>query len=122
MRASNSRAEERAQLSLPGVVIGIIGCIIITASSIYTALKMGALPWPSIFTSITALVALRAIGRNSLNEANVTQIIMSAGSMVTSTSFRLGYFLSFRSACTVLPRVALRSAIALSSFFVRVIT
>ena len=82
MRASNSRAEERAQLSLPGVVIGIIGCIIITASSIYTALKMGALPWPSIFTSITALVALRAIGRNSLNEANVTQIIMSAGSMV----------------------------------------
>ena len=69
-------------ISLVGIVIGIIGCIIITASSVYTALKMGALPWPTIFTSITALVLLRAFGHRSLNEANVTQIIMSAGSMV----------------------------------------
>ena len=82
MHARNSRAEERGQLSVAGVVIGLIGCVIITASSVYTALKMGALPWPSIFTSITALVALRALGHDSLNEANVTQIIMSAGSMV----------------------------------------
>lgn len=69
-------------ISLAGVIIGIIGCVIITASSVYTALKMGALPWPTIFTSITALVLLRAFGHNGLNEANVTQIIMSAGSMV----------------------------------------
>ena len=32
--------------------------------------------------SITALVLLRALGHTSLNEANVTQVIMSAGSMV----------------------------------------
>ena len=82
MSAKHERAEERGQLSVAGVVIGLVGCVIITASSIYTALKMGALPWPSIFTSITALVALRALGHSSLNEANVTQIIMSAGSMV----------------------------------------
>lgn len=69
-------------LSLAGIIIGVIGCVIITASSVYTALKMGALPWPTIFTSITALVLLRACGHRSLNEANVTQIIMSAGSMV----------------------------------------
>ena len=68
--------------SITGVIIGILGCIIITASSVYTALKMGALPWPTIFTSVTALVLLRAFGHRSLNEANVTQIIMSAGSMV----------------------------------------
>lgn len=72
----------RGQISAAGILIGCIGCIIITASSVYTALKMGALPWPTIFTSITALVLLRAAGRTSLNEANVTQIIMSAGSMV----------------------------------------
>ena len=72
----------RGQISVTGVVIGCIGCVIITASSVYTALKMGALPWPTIFTSITALVLLRAIGHTSLSEANVTQIIMSAGSMV----------------------------------------
>lgn len=73
---------EKERLSVPGIIIGVVGCIIITASSVYTALKMGALPWPTIFTSITALVLLRAFGRRSLNEANVTQIIMSAGSMV----------------------------------------
>ena len=82
MSSLNQRAPRRGQISAAGILIGCIGCVIITASSVYTALKMGALPWPTIFTSITALVLLRAAGRTSLNEANVTQIIMSAGSMV----------------------------------------
>lgn len=82
MSSLNERAPWRGQISAAGILIGCIGCVIITASSVYTALKMGALPWPTIFTSITALVLLRAAGRTSLNEANVTQIIMSAGSMV----------------------------------------
>lgn len=82
MSSLNQRAPWRGQISAAGILIGCIGCVIITASSVYTALKMGALPWPTIFTSMTALVLLRAVGRTSLNEANVTQIIMSAGSMV----------------------------------------
>ena len=82
MSSLNQHAPWRGQISVAGILIGCIGCVIITASSVYTALKMGALPWPTIFTSITALVLLRAAGRTSLNEANVTQIIMSAGSMV----------------------------------------
>ena len=82
LKPANDRASLRGQISAAGIIIGCFGCVIITASSVYTALKMGALPWPTIFTSITALVLLRALGRSSLNEANVTQIIMSAGSMV----------------------------------------
>ncbi len=82
MQARQSKPTNDQRLSLAGIVIGLVGCVIITASSVYTALKMGALPWPTIFTSITALVLLRAFGHDSLNEANVTQIIMSAGSMV----------------------------------------
>ena len=82
MGKPRDRAPLRGQLSVAGIVIGCIGCVIITASSVYTALKMGSLPWPTIFTSVTALVLLRALGHTSLNEANVTQIIMSAGSMV----------------------------------------
>ena len=82
MSMSQSRAGLRGQLSSAGILIGCVGCVIITASSVYTALKMGSLPWPTIFTSITALVLLRAVGRTSLNEANITQVIMSAGSMV----------------------------------------
>ena len=82
MNEANVRAGLRGQLSWAGILIGCVGCVIITASSVYTALKMGSLPWPTIFTSITALVLLRAVRHTSLNEANITQVIMSAGSMV----------------------------------------
>ena len=90
MSSSSGRGSIRAQLSPAGIVIGVIGCVIITASSVYTALKMGALPWPTIFTSITALVLLRALGRRSLNEANITQVkkynIMSPSPVPISAS------------------------------------
>lgn len=82
MQKPAARASLRGQLSAAGILIGCVGCVVITASSVYTALKMGSLPWPTIFTSITALVLLRAVGNTSLNEANITQVIMSAGSMV----------------------------------------
>jgi uncharacterized oligopeptide transporter (OPT) family protein len=72
----------KGQLTLRGVIIGCVGCIVITAASVYTALKMGALPWPIIFAAIISLFFLKALGHTSLNEANVTHTIMSAGAMV----------------------------------------
>jgi putative OPT family oligopeptide transporter len=72
----------KGQLTLRGVIIGCVGCVIITAASVYTALKMGALPWPIIFAAIISLFFLKALGRTSLNEANVTHTVMSAGAMV----------------------------------------
>lgn len=74
----------KGQLTLRGILIGCIGCVIITAASIYTALKMGALPWPIVFAAIVSLFFLKALGRGkaNLNEANVTHTIMSAGAMV----------------------------------------
>lgn len=72
----------KGQLTARGIVIGCIGCAIITAASAYTALKMGALPWPIIFAAIISLFFLKALGKTSLNEANVTHTIMSAGAMV----------------------------------------
>ncbi len=74
--------EMRGQLTARGIVIGCIGCVIITAASAYTALKMGALPWPIIFAALVSLFFLRVLGSRSLNEANVTHTIMSAGAMV----------------------------------------
>lgn len=74
----------KGQLTLRGVIVGIIGCAVITASSVYVALKMGALPWPIIFAAIISLFALKALSGNksTLNEANVTHTIMSSGAMV----------------------------------------
>jgi uncharacterized oligopeptide transporter (OPT) family protein len=72
----------KGQLTLRGIVIGCAGCVVITAASVYTALKMGALPWPIIFAAIISLFFLKALGHASLNEANVTHTVMSAGAMV----------------------------------------
>ncbi len=78
----NSGRMARGQLTPRGVGIGVAGCVIITASSAYTALRLGALPWPIIFAAVISLFFLRLMGSASLNEANVTHTIMSAGAMV----------------------------------------
>ena len=82
MDNTSGRASWRGQLTARGVIIGCIVCVIITASSAYTALKLGALPWPIVFAAIVSLFFLKLLGNASLNEANVTHTIMSAGAMV----------------------------------------
>ncbi len=77
----------KEQFTLRGVIIGILGCVIITASSVYVALKLGALPWPIFFVVLLALFALKLLGRTRLgatniNEVNVSASIMSSGAMV----------------------------------------
>lgn len=52
----------KGQLTLRGIIIGCVGCAIITAASVYTALKMGALPWPIVFAAIISLFFLKALG------------------------------------------------------------
>lgn len=72
----------REQLTVRGMIIGIIGSAIITASSVYVALKLGALPWPVFFVALLALFALKLMGHTNINEVNVTHTAMSAGAMV----------------------------------------
>ena len=76
--------DAQGQLTARGIAIGVVGCAVITASSLYIALRMGALPWPIVFAAIVSLFFLKAVsrGRSTLNEANVTHTIMSAGAMV----------------------------------------
>jgi putative OPT family oligopeptide transporter len=48
----------------------------------YVALRMGALPWPTIFVTVVSMAALKRRKGASLQEINVTHTIMSAGAMV----------------------------------------
>ena len=76
-------AQEGAQrITLRSIIIGVLGCIVLTAVSMYTALKLGALPWPIVFAAIIALLFLRLCGSRDLHEANVAHTMMTAGSMV----------------------------------------
>lgn len=70
------------QLSLRSLLLGVLGSCVITASSMYVALRMSALPWPTIFVAVLSMALLKGLGRTTHNEINVTQTAMSAGAMV----------------------------------------
>lgn len=72
----------KEQFTLRGVIIGCIGAMIITMSSMYIALKASSLPWPIIFVALVSMFALKLCGNTNINEINVTHTIMSAGAMV----------------------------------------
>lgn len=63
-------------------IIGILGSILISASSVYVAMRISALPWPTIFVAILSFSLLKILGETTLAEVNIAQTAMSSGSMV----------------------------------------
>ena len=72
----------REQFTVRAIVIGVIGSIVLTCSSMFVALKASSLPWPIMFVALVSLFALKALGHTNVNEINVAHTCMSAGSMV----------------------------------------
>ena len=72
----------KTPITARGLVVGIIGLIIITASSMYVALRMGALPWPTVFVTVVSMAILGKAKNSTLEEINCTHTLMSAGAMV----------------------------------------
>ncbi len=70
------------QLTLRALIVGILGLLVITSSSMYVALRMGALPWPTVFVTIVSLAVIGRFKNSNLNEINITHTIMSSGAMV----------------------------------------
>jgi len=71
----------REQFTVRGMIIGSVGAAILTMSSMYVALKLGALPWPIIFVALVSMFCLKLFGNTNINEINVTHTAMSAGAM-----------------------------------------
>ncbi len=72
----------REQLTLRGMVLGGIGAVVLTCSSMFVALRISSLPWPIMFVSLISMFGLKAMGKTNYNEINVTHTAMSAGAMV----------------------------------------
>ena len=66
------------QFTVRSMIIGAIGAIILTMSSMFVALKLGALPWPIMFVALVPMFSLKALGNTNINEINVTHTAMSA--------------------------------------------
>ncbi|GMO29272.1 MAG: oligopeptide transporter, OPT family [Termitinemataceae bacterium] len=71
----------KEQFTFRAVIIGCAGCVVLTMSSLYVALKLGALPWPIVFTALVSMFFLKLLKRGNTGEINVTHTIMSAGAM-----------------------------------------
>ncbi len=70
------------QLSLRALCLSALGSILITASSMYVALRMSALPWPTVFVAILSMAVLRLLGKTNIHEINIAKTGMSAGAMI----------------------------------------
>lgn len=69
------------ELTFRSLLLAASGSIVIAGSSAYVALRMGALPWPTIFVAVLSMAVLRPFGA-SLREINVAHTGMSAGGLV----------------------------------------
>ena len=74
--------KDSKQLTIRGMIIGAIGSVILTASSMFIALKISSVPWPIMFVVLISMFSLKLLGNTNLQEINVTQTAMSAGAMV----------------------------------------
>jgi len=79
---SSHTVDSNRALTIRSLVIGALGSAVLTASSLFIALRLGALPWPIVFAALASVGALRLMGGHNLHEANVCHAAMSAGSMV----------------------------------------
>ncbi|BAL80749.1 OPT/YSL family transporter [Caldisericum exile] len=70
------------ELKVRTIVLAALGSAVISMSSIYIALRIGALPWPTIFVAISSMAILKAFKNTNLKEINVAHTGMSAGAMV----------------------------------------
>ncbi|HHW93353.1 MAG TPA: peptide transporter [Clostridiaceae bacterium] len=69
-------------LTWRALLLAIPGAILITASSSYVALRASALPWPTIFVTVLAMIVMRMFRRRDVNEIHVASTGMTAGAMV----------------------------------------
>ena len=58
----------KEQFTARGMIIGALGAAILTTSSMYVALKLGALPWPIIFVALVSMFSLKTLGKSNINE------------------------------------------------------
>lgn len=87
-KESNAKETKRnSGFTLRAVIIAILITIFLTASSSYIAIKLGALPWPIIFSVIVAGGLLKLInwrGKENPHEINVAQAGGSIGGLVAA--------------------------------------
>jgi putative OPT family oligopeptide transporter len=83
------RGESRAELTLRGLVLGVLITVVFTAANVYFGLKAGLTFATSIPAAVISMAALRALRGATVQENNIVQTVASAAGTLSSIIFVL---------------------------------
>ncbi len=81
--------ESRAELTLRGLVLGVLITVLFTAANVYFGLKAGLTFATSIPAAVISMALLRAVKGSTLQENNIVQTVASAAGTLSSIIFVL---------------------------------
>jgi putative OPT family oligopeptide transporter len=85
----NGNPQNRAELTLRGLIIGIIITLVLTAANVYCGLKAGLTFSTSIPAAVISMALLRGFRDATVQENNIVQTVASAAGTLSSIIFVL---------------------------------
>jgi len=89
LKTDAMRAESRAELTLRGLILGVLITVVFTAANVYFGLKAGLTFATSIPAAVISMAALRALRGATVQENNIVQTVASAAGTLSSIIFVL---------------------------------
>ena len=83
------KAESRAELTLRGLVLGVLITLVFTAANVYFGLKAGLTFATSIPAAVISMAVLRSFRGATIQENNIVQTVASAAGTLSSIIFVL---------------------------------
>ena len=87
------KTESRAELTLRGIVIGVVLTVVFTAANVYFGLKAGLTFSTSIPAVVLSMALLRWLGNTTAQENNIVQTVASTAGTLSSIIFVLPGFI-----------------------------
>src|ERR1700758_4675995 len=81
--------ELRAELTLRGLILGVLITLVFTAANVYLGLKVGLTFATSIPAAVISMAVLRALRNSTIWENNIVQTVASAAGTLSSIIFVL---------------------------------
>ena len=87
------KSESRAELTLRGLVLGVLLTVVFTAANVYFGLKAGLTFSTSIPAVVLSMALLRWLGNTTAQENNIVQTVASTAGTLSSIIFVLPGFI-----------------------------
>src|SRR6478736_8099723 len=86
---NDMNTESRAELTVRGLILGVLITLVFTAANVYFGLKAGLTFATSIPAAVISMAALRALQGMTIQENNIVQTVASAAGTLSSIIFVL---------------------------------